>query len=108
MKRAGFIALLCALFLTVPAGIASAMPRVVIAFVPAKTRPAGITRDEAKDLATPQHILLKRLENRRELAIGYTNATQGTYSQRQALLDMSQGTRVSAKTYDTLDPPRLT
>lgn len=108
MKRAGFIALLCALFVMVPAGVASAMPRVILAFLPAKTRPQGLTRDEAKNLATPQHILLKRLENRRELAIGYTNATQGTYSQRQALLDISQGTRVSAKTYDSLDPPRLT
>jgi hypothetical protein len=110
MRRAGLIALLCALFLA-PAGTALAAPnqnRALIVFLPAKTRSQTLTRDEAKGLATPQHILLKRLENRPQLAIGYTNATQGTYSQGQTLLDISQGTRVSASTYDTLEPPHLT
>jgi hypothetical protein len=110
MRRAGLIALSCALFLAAAGPVAAAPNHntALIVFIPAKTRSANLTRDQAKGLATPQHILLKRLENRPQLALGYTNATQGTYSQGQTLLDMSQGTRVSAATYNSLDPPPLT
>lgn len=106
MLRSGLLALACALMLVFCAS-AQAMPRVVVAFMPSKEHSKSLTRDELKKLPSPPKVLLKRFENRPELAIGYLNATQGSYSQRQALLDQSQGTRVSATTYDSLDPPRL-
>lgn len=40
-----------------------------------------------------------------ELSVGLTSATQGSYRAEQALLDMSQGTRVSRSTYDPTEVP---
>ena len=39
------------------------------------------------------------------LSVGLTSATQGSYVREQALLDMSQGTRVSRSTYSPSDVP---
>ena len=41
----------------------------------------------------------------RELSLGLTSATQGSYRRGQALLDISQGTRVSRSTYSPEDVP---
>jgi hypothetical protein len=40
-----------------------------------------------------------------ELSVGLTSATQGSYVREQALLDISQGTRVSRSTYSPSDVP---
>ena len=50
-------------------------------------------------------ILLEELGERPGLAVGMVSATQGTYTREQALLDISQGTRVSRSTYDPEEPP---
>ncbi|MDQ2701184.1 MAG: hypothetical protein M3Y23_07635, partial [Actinomycetota bacterium] len=42
-----------------------------------------------------------------ELSVGLVSATQGSYSARQALLDISQGTRVSRSTYKPKTPPQV-
>lgn len=39
------------------------------------------------------------------VAVGLVSATQGSYSRDQALLDLSQGTRVSRSTYDPTEVP---
>jgi hypothetical protein len=39
------------------------------------------------------------------LSVGLTSATQGSYRREQALLDISQGTRVSRSTYDPTEVP---
>ncbi len=41
----------------------------------------------------------------RQLSLGLTSATQGSYRRGQALLDISQGTRVSRSTYSPEDVP---
>ena len=41
------------------------------------------------------------------VAAGLVSATQGSYSRDQALLDMSQGTRVSRSTYDPTEVPSV-
>jgi len=40
-----------------------------------------------------------------QLSVGLTSATQGSYRREQALLDISQGTRVSRSTYDPTEVP---
>ena len=42
-----------------------------------------------------------------ELSVGLTSATQGSYRREQALLDISQGTRVSRSTYDPSEVPPI-
>ena len=41
------------------------------------------------------------------LSVGLMSSTQGSYEASQALLDMSQGTRVSRSTYDPKDTPQV-
>src|SRR5262249_34918411 len=56
------------------------------------------------DAFAPPNVL-DELAQRRGLSLGLLGATQGRYNATQALLDMGQGTRVSAATYLTDDPP---
>lgn len=57
--------------------------------------------------APPPTPVLDRLDAVPALSLGLTGATQSRYSQAQALLDITQGTRVSAAAYDPEDPPDL-
>src|SRR5207344_2641866 len=50
---------------------------------------------------------LNQLAQRPHLAIGFNGATQGAYSRVQALLDLTQGTRVSKAAYKPPTPPEL-
>ena len=62
----------------------------------------------AQDLETPPSYSEEIAEGFAEipfLSIGLTSATQGSYRREQALLDMSQGTRVSRSTYDPSEVP---
>jgi hypothetical protein len=110
MRRLGLLAALVAL-LVVPAS-ASAKPRVVIALLPAIER-TPLPRDasqavkDARKRQSERESVLTELERREQLAIGFTGATQGAYSQEQALLDLTQGTRVSKAAYDPDEPPEL-
>lgn len=63
-----------------------------------------IPQDESADPAYSEEIMdgLARVP---ELSIGLTSATQGSYRREQALLDMSQGTRVSRSTYSPSEVP---
>jgi hypothetical protein len=80
----------------------AARARVVLALLPVPVPPpAG---SAAASLFTPTNVL-DILSPRRQLALGLLGATQGRYNNVQALLDMGQGTRVSAATYLDLDPP---
>jgi hypothetical protein len=54
----------------------------------------------------PGPNVFERLAARQGLSIGFVNATQGAYTRRQTLLDMSAGTRVSRSGYDPRDVPR--
>jgi hypothetical protein len=51
--------------------------------------------------------LLHRLDARPQLAIGLVSATQGTYTRRQALLDITAGSRTAAAAYGEPLPLRL-
>lgn len=85
-------------------------PRVLIAFFPADsalgTRELDRLAREGREPveATP---VLDRLSVHPELALGLVGATQGTYSPEQALLDITQGTRVSEATYTPEESPQL-
>jgi hypothetical protein len=51
--------------------------------------------------------VFSRLSDRTELSLGLLGATQGAYSRRQTLLDMSAGTRVSRSGYKPPEIPKL-
>jgi len=104
----------CALVLVLPAradaaSLSDAAPRVLIVFLPGQikevpslgavgTAPQG----EAKRTVTEQ------LADRSQLSIGLSSPVQGRYRAAQALLDITQGTRISLSSYDPeLPPPML-
>jgi len=106
-------ALVLALLATAPGGSASGASaprgggpgasagarRVVLAFVPPP-------RYETPDPHNP--TLLELMSRDRRLpALGLLGPNQGNFSEQQALLDMTQGTRVSRSTYRPKDPPGL-
>lgn len=119
MLRPGLIALVCALA-AIPAGLstsaaaaaapssASSAKRVLLVFLPARDRVKTVVPIkngvEAPKKASSSDVVLTRLGNRPALSIGVSSATQSTYTFTQALLDMTQGTRTSASTYDTREP----
>ncbi len=77
-------------------------PTVVLAFLPVPpTPPPGSAQRSA---FVPPNVL-DQLNQRKQLALGLLGATQGRYGNTQALLDIGQGTRVSAATYSSQDPP---
>jgi hypothetical protein len=82
------------------AAAATPVKRVVIALLPTDPHPP-------KDLTIPQPTILERLDRYPQLALGLSGATQSSYSQVQALLDITQGTRVSKAAYHPKDPPVL-
>jgi len=73
---------------------------VLLAFLPFDTRPA------ANGIEQPS--ILDRLSFHPELSLGLVGATQGGYDETQALLDITQGTRVSSAAYKPKDVPVLT
>ncbi|WP_354701154.1 hypothetical protein DSM112329_01461 [Paraconexibacter sp. AEG42_29] len=76
---------------------ASAAPKVVIALLPIAPAEDG-----------PRTPILETLDERKELALGLSGATQGSYRHIQALLDIGQGTRTSSAAYDPRVPVPLT
>jgi hypothetical protein len=73
---------------------------VVLAFLPFDTRPS------ANGIEQP--TILDRLSFHPELSLGLVGATQGGYDETQALLDITQGTRVSSAAYKPKKVPMLT
>src|SRR5918999_543830 len=88
-RRALAVLLLAAAALASGAPSAAARPRVLLAFLP--TEPA------------PKMPLLFDFADR-GLAIGLTSPTLGGYNPRQAMLDVSQGTRISTRIYPEKTP----
>ena len=84
----------------------------MIAFLPAIERSplpenaSQAQKDARKDLFERESTL-NQLAQRPQLAIGFNGATQGAYSRVQALLDLTQGTRVSKAAYKPKEPPEL-
>ncbi len=102
---------------TSPLASAAAAPlparRAIVLFLPAQVAPAagaaqGVDARSAPSTARLRDQTLLALARRSSLSLGLLSATQGDYSPQQALLDMTQGTRVSASTYDPFAPPTLT
>jgi len=82
----------------------AAAPRVLVAFLPAA--PAAVATDAVEPPLAYQPVL-GRLAARAPLSLGLSSASQGKYDRIQALLDMTQGTRVSLSTYKPKRPPPL-
>jgi hypothetical protein len=82
---------LCACSLAAPP--VAAAERAVVAFL-----------DPGDASAQP---VFTRLAARDDLALGLMSATQGAYSARQALLDVTQGNRTSRGTYEPREDPRF-
>ncbi len=114
LALAASVAAACALVLVLPAradaaSLSAGAPRVLIVFLPGQikevpslgavgTAPQG----EAKRTVTEQ------LADRSQLSIGLSSPVQGRYRAAQALLDITQGTRISLSSYDPeLPPPML-
>jgi hypothetical protein len=73
---------------------------VLLAFLPFDQRPST--------LGIEQPTILDRLDFHPELSLGLVGATQGGYNETQALLDITQGTRVSVAAYKPRQVPALT
>lgn len=61
-----------------------------------------------QDLETPPSYseeIAEGFAEIRQLSVGLTSSTQGSYRREQALLDISQGARVSRSTYDPSEVP---
>ena len=86
-------------------------PRVVLAFLPlAEVLPQLPAQTDLELAAEPPLAfvpILDRLDARPQLSIGLSSATQGQYDRTQALLDISQGTRVSLSAYHPKRPAEL-
>lgn len=79
---------------------AAQRPTVLLAFLPALEQ----APPDPSFVETP---ILDRLDQRPALSLGLTSATQGRYDRAQALLDMTQGTRVSRAAYKPKQEPNL-
>lgn len=103
------VALVVAALAAVPAH-AAARPKAVIALLPIEPPlPAG-SGPQPDDGLLDDHGLpevLGFLDGHPELALGMLSATQSGYSQEQALLDITQGSRTSLSTYSPKNPPAL-
>ncbi len=86
-------------------------PRVVLAFLPLAERLRKLPAESDLELAEEPPLafvpILDRLEARPALALGLSSATQGQYDRTQALLDITQGTRVSLSGYRPKRPGQL-
>jgi len=86
-------------------------PRVVLAFLPLAERLPKLPAEADLELAEEPPLafvpILDRLEARPDLALGLSSATQGQYDRTQALLDITQGTRVSLSGYHPKRPGPL-
>ena len=80
--------------LTVPAQAAGADSAILVL----------IPQDKASEPSYDE-VIADGLAKLPDLSVGLVSATQGSYSAPQALLDISQGTRVSRSTYDPKDVP---
>ena len=88
-RRALAVLLLAAAAFGAAPGAAAAKPRVLLAFLPTESEPGmPLLFDFAH----------------RGLAIGLTSPTLGGYNPRQAMLDVSQGTRISTRVYPRKTP----
>jgi hypothetical protein len=74
---------------------AAAAPRALLVFVSTGIAPPATTAAADDQVLA----LLKSFERRPQLAVGLMSATQGNYSDDQALLDISSGARVSPTAY---------
>ncbi len=89
---------------TAPAGTPGG-PRVLIAFLPLPTvKPSP---DPVAEPPLDVEPVLQRLDDQKRLSIALSSAAQGTYDPTQALLDITQGTRVSLSTYSPKRPQPL-
>jgi hypothetical protein len=89
---------------------ADARPKAVIAMFPIQPPlPAGTDPLPSAGVVDTDGLpeVLGFLDSHPELALGMLSATQSGYSQEQALLDITQGTRTSRNTYDPRTPPDL-
>ncbi len=86
------------------APLPNGMPRVLIAFLPAVPVEAA---DDAVEPPLAYQPVLGRLDARGPLSLGLSSASQGRYDRIQALLDITQGTRVSLATYNPKRPSPL-
>lgn len=93
-----------------PPARAAAEPSAVLALMPlSPDTPAGVEPlpDQEPPGGAGLPEVLAYLDGHPELALGMISATQSGYSQVQALLDITAGTRTSKSTYTPKDPPAL-
>ncbi|MBB4661531.1 hypothetical protein [Conexibacter arvalis] len=100
----------CACLLAALPARAAAEPSAVLALMPlSPDTPAGV--EPLPDQEPPEGAglpeVLGYLNGHPEFALGAISATQSGYSQVQALLDITAGTRTSKSTYDPSTPPSL-
>jgi hypothetical protein len=104
------LALTLASALAAVPGVAHARPKAVVAMFPIQPAPPPGTDPEPDAVTVDTDGLpevLSLLDSHPELALGMLSATQSGYSQEQALLDITQGSRTSRNTYRPRAVPKL-
>jgi len=79
--------------------------RAILAFLPDRDRSEAEPQPGDPGFDPPS--ILSTLNSEPQLALGLSSATQGRYEQAQALLDITQGTRVSTAAYAPRSAPEL-
>jgi hypothetical protein len=88
------------------AAVPASAQRAILAFLPDRDR--GIETPQPGDPGFDPPSILSTLNSEPKLALGISSATQGRYEQSQAMLDITQGTRVSTAAYTPRSAPVLT
>ena len=111
LAAAAVAALLLPLAASAPASAAgslAAAPRVLIIFVPAPIkRPHALGAVGTKPQTVSRGTVTEQLAAQWQLSIGLSSPVQGRYVAAQALLDITQGTRISLSSYSPELPPAI-
>ena len=107
------VAAACSLVLALPtcaeaASLSAGAPRVLIVFLPGQIKKVpSLGAIGTAPRGEAQRTVTEKLADRSQLSIGLSSPVQGRYRAAQALLDITQGTRISLSSYDPELPPPL-
>lgn len=113
LALASAVAVGCALTLALPtsagaAGVNADAPRVLIVFLPGQLRvPRPLGAVGLAPQIRRKQTVTERLAAQSQLSIGLSSPVQGRYVAAQALLDITQGTRISLSSYNPELPSPL-
>jgi hypothetical protein len=113
LALAAAAAVSCALALALPSSAGAAIasegaPRVLIVFLPGQLKePPALGAVGSAPKRRVERTVTEQLAAQSQLSVGLSSPVQGRYIAAQALLDITQGTRVSLSSYSPEIPPSM-